>query len=78
MKLTYDPRHNIAYLRLADEVAEVETIRVGDELNVDMTPAGKVYGIELLNANEQLASLISGTLIMENEATGATVEVALP
>ena len=78
MKLSYDPRHNIAYLKLADETAEVETVRVSEELNVDLTPAGKVYGIELLNENEQLQSLIAGSLTLENEATGATVEVALP
>jgi len=27
---------------------------VSDELNVDIAPDGSVYGIELLNANEQL------------------------
>jgi len=33
MKITYDPRHNIAYLRLEEKSAEVETIHVSDELN---------------------------------------------
>ena len=32
MKLTYDPRYNVAYLRLHHKTAEVETIRVSDEL----------------------------------------------
>ncbi len=40
MKLSYDPRHNIAYLHLQDKTAEVETIRVSDEMNVDLTPDG--------------------------------------
>jgi len=78
MKLTYDERYNIAYLRLAEEKAEVETVRTSDQLNVDLTPDGKVYGIELLNATEQLRVLAAGKLILENEATGATIEVALP
>ena len=78
MKLTYDPRYNIAYIWLAEETAEVETLHVSEELNVDLTPTGKVYGIELLNANEQLATLLAGTLTLENEATGASVEVGLP
>ena len=78
MKLSYDPRHNIAYIRFAEEVAEVETLRISEELNVDVSPAGKVYGIELLNANEQLKSLIAGKFTLENEATGKTVEIALP
>ena len=33
MKLTYDPKHNIAYMRLHEKKAQVETIRVSDELN---------------------------------------------
>ena len=54
MRLTYDPRQNVAYIRLRDRRADVETIRVSDELNIDIAPDGTVYGIELLNANEQL------------------------
>ena len=77
MKLTYDPRYNIAYLRLAESSTEVETLHLSEELNIDLSPDGKVYGLELLNANEQLQSLL-GKLVVENEATGATIEVALP
>jgi len=54
MKLTYDPARNIAYLRLRDPVdAELDTIHVSDEVNIDLAPDGSVYGIELLNANAQ-------------------------
>jgi uncharacterized protein YuzE len=43
---------NIAYLRLREAAgAQVETIRLSDEVNVDLAPDGSVYGIELLNAN---------------------------
>ena len=35
MKITYDPRHDIAYIRLRSEHADVETVRVSDDLNVD-------------------------------------------
>ena len=78
MKITYDPRHNVAYLRLDAHSIEVETIRVSDELNIDLTPDGKIYGIELLNATEQLHTAAGGKLVVENEATGRTVEVSLP
>ncbi len=54
MRLTYDPRHNIAYIRFGKKQGEVETIKVSEELCIDLSPDGKVYGIELLNANEQL------------------------
>jgi len=77
MKLTYDPRYNIAYIRLQEKTAQVETIRVSDELNVDIAPDGTVYGIELLNANTQLFSVDEGKLVVVNEALGGTREVDL-
>jgi uncharacterized protein YuzE len=78
MKLTYDPQHNIAYLRLHTKSAEVETIRVSDEVNVDLAPDGTVYGIELLNANAQLRQEDGDRLVMLNEVTGERAEVKLP
>ena len=64
MKLSYDPRHNIAYIRLREKTGEVETIRVSDELNVDLAPDGTVYGIELLNANEPLRAGDDGRFVV--------------
>ena len=78
MKLTYDPRHNVAYLRLHAKTAQVETIHVSDEINVDLVPDGTVYGIELLNANVQLAREDAGQLVLQNEATGERTAVKLP
>jgi len=77
MKLTYDPRYNIAYLRLHEKPATVETIHISDELNVDLAPDGTVYGIELLNANEQLHGEDQGKLIVVNEALGEQREMLL-
>ena len=77
MKLTYDPRYNIAYLRLHEKTAQVETIHVSYELNVDIAPDGTVYGIELLNANEQLRAADNGTLVVVNEAVGERREIPL-
>lgn len=77
MQLTYDPRHNIAYLRLQEKGTEVETIRISDALNVDVAPDGTVYGIELLNANEQLHASDDGTLVVINEAIGQRREIPL-
>jgi len=63
MRFTYDPRYNIAYIRFQEKQAEVETVRIGDELVVDMAPDGTIYGIELLNANEQLRREDTGRLL---------------
>ncbi len=77
MRLTYDPRYNIAYVRFQEKQVEVETIRISDELVVNMAPDGTVYGIELLNANEQLWREDTGRLLVINEATGERVELPL-
>ncbi|MGB9368527.1 MAG: DUF2283 domain-containing protein [Xanthobacteraceae bacterium] len=67
MRLTYDRSRNIAYLRLRPKGEQVETIRVSDELNVDIAPDGSVYGIELLNANEQLRAADNERLVLVEE-----------
>jgi uncharacterized protein YuzE len=77
MKLTYDPRCNVAYLRLHEKTEQVETIRVGEELNIDVAPDGTVYGIEFLNANTQLGVADQGKLVFINEALGNQQEIPL-
>ncbi len=77
MKLTYDRDRNIAYLRLRPKGTDVETIRVSDELNVDIAPDGAIYGIELLNANEQLRASDGGQLVLVDETDGREVAVSL-
>ena len=76
MKLTYDPRYNIAYLQLHEKTAQVETLHISDELNIDLAPDGTVYGIELLNANSQLQATDHGKLVIINEALGQRQEVS--
>ena len=75
MRLTYDPRYNIAYIRFRRKSAGVQSVKISDELIVDMAPDGTIYGIELLNANEQLQRDEMGRLLLINEATGEQVEV---
>ena len=77
MKITYDPRYNIAYICLQEKTAQVETIQVSEEMNVDITPDGTIYGIELLNANRQLTADNQGKLIVVNEALGECSEIKL-
>ncbi len=77
MKFTYDPRYSIAYIRFQEKRSEVEAIRLSDEIVVDMAPDGTVYGIELLNANEQLGREDHRSLVVVNEAAGVQAELAL-
>lgn len=77
MKITYDPRYNIAYIYLQEKTAQVETIQVSKEMNVDIASDGTIYGIELLNANQQLGADEQGKLIVVNEALGESTEIKL-
>jgi len=77
MHLTYNPEMNVAYIRLRAKRAKVTTIVVSDELNVDIGPDGKVYGIEFLNANQQLGSKKVKKLMVENQQSGEKSEMAI-
>lgn len=78
MKISFDPIHNVAYFHFKDERAEVETVQIAVDVNADITPDGSLYGIELLNANEQLGWERGAVLKIVNEASGAISEVRLP
>lgn len=77
MELSYDSKFNIAYIRLRDKVEEVETIKISDEMNIDISPDGKVYGIELLNAGDQLGMLDGKPFTFINEAENRKTEVQI-
>ncbi|MSO92414.1 MAG: DUF2283 domain-containing protein [Rhodospirillales bacterium] len=75
MHLTYDARHNVAYLRLREKTEHMQTVRVSDELNVDIAPDGTVYGVEFLNANAQLKD-DGGRLVYRDESSGEQREIS--
>ncbi len=77
MKLTYDPKANIAYIHLRKKKSKVRTIQVSEELSVDLAADGTIYGIELLNANEQLSGDHRNAVVVENESSGESSEIAL-
>ena len=54
---------------------KVRTVQVSDELNVDLAADGSIYGIELLNANEQLAA--DDGVIAENRASRTRRKISL-
>lgn len=59
MKVTYNPELNIGYIQLREALKDgehVDTISISDEMNIDIAPDGRIFGIELLNANEQLGA----------------------
>ena len=78
MQLTYDPRYNVAYLRLRERTTGVETITISDALNLDIAPDGTLYGIEFLNANDQIGRLTEIKLTAVNEENGREAVLELP
>jgi uncharacterized protein YuzE len=77
MKFSYDPRYNVGYIRFKDKKADAESIKLSEELVVDLAPDGTVYGIELLNANDQMQRDDTGEFRVINEETGAETKFAL-
>jgi uncharacterized protein YuzE len=77
MRFTYDPKYNIAYLKFQEKSGEVNTLKLSDELNIDLASDGTIYGIELLNANEQISRQDEGKFLLINEVTGEKAEILL-
>lgn len=75
MKLSYDSKANIAYVRFHESRGTVTTLKISDEVNIDLAADGSIYGIELLNANEQLAD-DHGRLIVETGSRRQEIELA--
>jgi len=74
MKLSYDPKYNVAYIRFHEQLAQVTTLSVSNDMNIDIAPDGTVYGVELLNPKEQLTG-DRGLLVVE--LGGQRQEIAL-
>ena len=77
MKLTIDPRYNVAYLRLKEKSGQCRTISVSDSINIDISPDGSVAGIELLDACNQIVNADNGKLIFVDESSGKQAEFSL-
>ena len=74
MNLSYDPKANIAYVRFHEKRGTVTTLKISDEVYIDLAADGTVYGIELLNANEQLAN-DHGRFIVETGNTRQEIKL---
>jgi uncharacterized protein YuzE len=55
MKLRYDPQVDALYITFKAEPAEVTTIRLNEDVAVDLGPGEEVVGIEVLDASRHLS-----------------------
>ncbi|MCX6277013.1 MAG: DUF2283 domain-containing protein [Bacteroidetes bacterium] len=70
MKLTYDPAFNIAYITFREKNENVNSIKLSEEIIIDLLPDGTLAGVELLNANEQLNAVDKGKLVFIKQMAG--------
>ncbi len=73
MKVIVDHKYNVAYIRFKEKTGTVNSIKLSDDLVLDLSPDGSIYGLELLNAKEQLDDHL--TLI--NSITGKVEELKI-
>lgn len=57
MRVSYDPEVDALTIRLVEERAECETIRISDQVAIDIGPREQVVAIEVLDAKELMPQL---------------------
>lgn len=77
MIITYDKKYNIGYIQFREKMKEIETIKISDEMNIDISPDGKIYGIELLNANEQIDYIKNNKIEFINKEENKTKQITI-
>ena len=61
MKISYDPKYDVMYLKLTDGKV-VDTIEVEKNVLIDYGDQGEMIGIEIINARRRSMMLIFDTL----------------
>jgi uncharacterized protein YuzE len=54
MKIKYNPEVDAAYISFKKGPTEVTTIRLTEDIAIDLGPKEKIVGIEILDASENL------------------------
>ena len=71
MKLSYDPEVDAAYVRFLDGAYECTTVRLSEDVAVNIAAGGKVVGIEILDASVNLDLIRSAPKIVLENLTAA-------
>ena len=70
MKISYDSEVDALYIRLLDGPQQCRTVRLSDEVSLNMGEGEQLVGIEVLDAKRVLGSGQLPRLIVENIALG--------
>lgn len=66
MKITYDPEVDALYIRLLDGKHECRTLRLNEEVALNIGPGEELVGIEILDAKEVLGGGQLPPIVLEN------------
>lgn len=55
MRITYDPDHDVMYIKFLDEKI-VESVEIEEGVIIDYSENGKIVGIEIINASARVGS----------------------
>ena len=70
MKISYDPEVDALYIRLIEGKHECRTVRLNEEVALNIGPGEKLVGIEILDAKEILGGGGLPQVILENISSG--------
>ncbi|MDE2815861.1 MAG: DUF2283 domain-containing protein [Chloroflexota bacterium] len=75
MKISYDPDADALYIRLIEGKQECRTLRLNEEVALDVGPGEVLVGIEILDASEVLGEGEAPAVELVNVRTAAGVAV---
>ena len=68
MKISYDPEADALYIRLVEGEYECRTLRLNDEIALNIGPGEMLVGIEILDARKVLGKGQLPKVVLENVA----------
>lgn len=66
MRISYDPEVDALYIRLIEDECECRTLRLNDEIALNIGPGETLVGIEVLDAKEVLGKGQLPQVVLEN------------
>ena len=66
MKITYDPETDALYIRLLQGKYECRTVRLNEDIALNIGPGEELVGIEILDAKQVLGEGQSPSVVLEN------------
>ena len=66
MKISYDPEVDALYIRLVEGDQECRTLRLNDEIALNIGPGEVLVGVEILDAKQVLGKGELPSVVLEN------------